>query len=136
MRAIAVAAQQVWLVVLIAIGCTSPKSAFDRAEMSSSRATDRKSRDAGPDATANDAGEADGAKIGTAGFDSPDAGDAGQPEPPDVRGPASEEFVCGDGKVTGQERCDTKIPAGKAGACPVRCGVSDSDACEASRLVG
>lgn len=136
MRAIAVAAQQVWLVVVIASGCTSPKSAFDRAEISSSRATDRKPKDAGTDASSSDGGTADGSKIGTAGFDSPDAGDAGQPEPGDVRGPASEEFVCGDGKVTGEERCDTKIPAGQAGACPVRCGVSASDACEASRLVG
>lgn len=135
MRAIAVAAQQVWLVVLVAGGCTSPRSAFDRAEVSSSRSTDPKSRDAAADAAARDAGEADGSKIGTSGFDSPDAGDAAQSEPGDVRGPTGDEVVCGDGKVTGEERCDTKISAGQPGACPVRCGMSD-DACESSRLVG
>ncbi|HKU39129.1 MAG TPA: DUF4215 domain-containing protein, partial [Polyangiales bacterium] len=42
--------------------------------------------------------------------------------------------VCGDGKVSGQEKCDTKIPAGQPGACPTSC--MPTDACTPQTVQG
>jgi cysteine-rich repeat protein len=42
--------------------------------------------------------------------------------------------VCGDGKRSGDEKCDTSIPAGMDGACPMRCEAAD--ACTRSELEG
>jgi len=41
---------------------------------------------------------------------------------------------CGDGQLTGKERCDTAIPAGKPGACPTSC--SAQAACDQMSLEG
>jgi cysteine-rich repeat protein len=129
-RAFAIAAQPIGLLVWFSYGCTSPKSAFDRAEVSSTRSSDRKSIRA----ESTDAGEQrDATMSDTSGSDSPDAGDAD--ERPDAGDFSGDVTACGDGKVNGAERCDTAIAAGKAGACPERCGDS-KDACEPMHVVG
>lgn len=116
-------------------GCTSPKSALDRAEMSSARAN-RDDADESSDA-ASHASEPDGSSsnidTGKGEFDA--SVDAGETMNPVVAEPAREAPGCGDGKVSGDERCDTGIGMGKAGACPNACG-SSSEMCEPNRLLG
>jgi cysteine-rich repeat protein len=120
-------------------GCTSPKSALDRAEMSVSRATDS---DHSSDASV-DAGEADGSKLDTGKGDPVDAGDARDESDASDSMRATDlnadetgdEPRCGDGKVSGNERCDTAIEAGNKGACPTSCE-SASKMCESIALVG
>ena len=43
-------------------------------------------------------------------------------------------LACGDGVVNAVELCDTAIPAGEEGACPLAC--DDSDACTTDTLIG
>ena len=42
--------------------------------------------------------------------------------------------MCGDGKVSGDEKCDTKIPAGMPGACPTTCAPTNS--CTPQQVMG
>ncbi len=42
--------------------------------------------------------------------------------------------MCGDGRVSGKEKCDTKIPAGEPGACPTTC--ESDDGCVPRSLSG
>jgi cysteine-rich repeat protein len=135
-----IAAQQVWLVLWFTSGCTSPKAASDRANQSISRAQDRQDRkDAGEsDAAVGDASDsADGSRIGSGegDIDVFDAGmgmDGGEIRSVDPE--AADAPKCGDGKVSGDEHCDTAIKSGQ-GACPTRCGGS-KNSCEPIMLVG
>jgi cysteine-rich repeat protein len=112
-------------------GCTSPRSALDRAEMSVSRSQDR--MDNGEPAT--DAGEAaDGSHLTTSQADRPDGAMAGASDA-DAGEPHTDEPHCGDGKVTGDEQCDTGITAGEPGACPTSCK-SAANTCQPNALVG
>jgi cysteine-rich repeat protein len=133
--AVAFVAQQVWLMVWFTSGCTSPRSALDRAEMSVSRAQD--GVDSGEPADGGEA--ADGSSLSTAQAEPPDAGEATDGAITDATEPDagsfSDEPQCGDGKVTGDERCDTGISAGETGACPTSCGAA-TNACQPNALVG
>jgi cysteine-rich repeat protein len=57
------------------------------------------------------------------------AGSAGAPI-----GDPSMPANCGDGKLTGDEKCDTAIPAGTGGACPTEC--MPASVCETTALEG
>jgi len=45
-------------------------------------------------------------------------------------------YPCGDGLVSGNERCDTGIPSGQPGACPETCSSADPCALETVRAAG
>jgi cysteine-rich repeat protein len=60
-------------------------------------------------------------------------GDACCPSGETVRTDSDCPTICGDGVVTGGERCDTSIAAAEAGACPTSC--SDEDVCTTDVVV-
>jgi cysteine-rich repeat protein len=109
--------------------CTSPRPALERDE-SPVREPDASIRDA-----AADAGEPDGTSLGTgkprdAGKDASKAVSELDASEADSGG-----TKCGDGRVTGSERCDTSIEAGSKGACPTRCEAAKGT-CQANVVVG
>jgi len=79
----------------------------------------------------SDAGLSDGAATDSSGGgDSRDSGDGGVSDKGDsggvqtdssIVGDSAVEEVCGDGRVTGSEKCDIGIKNGKPGACPSEC---------------
>lgn len=102
--------------------CTTPRSPLDRRE-SDVRGVRRTARDAGSAARDASATPLDADAPDSAAEDS-SAGDGG------------EGLRCGDGKVTGDERCDVAIKQGDLGACPTRCERDRASPCARPKLEG
>jgi cysteine-rich repeat protein len=119
----ALAALQVWLMIVLTSACTSPRSGADRAANRGSRSMSDRASDASTDA------------LDATGIDTSRADPFEPPAEDDAGSDTSEAGSCGDGRVSGDERCDTAIAQGETGACPTRCERNE-DACEMRALRG